>query len=839
MPPETDLSRPLPRERDEAVRTDDGLSSSEAERRLASDGPNELAIGRRSSLLHALRALVFQPLFLLLFAAAAVYTVIGDALEAAGLMASVVVAAGIAVFQDFRTERVLLALRDLSSPRAVVWRDGQARRLASRDVVEGDLLLLHEGDRVPADARVVDAHNLRLDESLLTGEPEAVRKFGGAPLFANTLVVAGTARAVVTATGARTQFGLIGGAIQKLDEARSPLQRDTARLARLFGVAGGVLCMLVVFWQGLVRDQWIDGVMRGLTLALAILPEEFPLVITVFLAIGSWRLAQQRVLTRRPGAIEALGATTVLCVDKTGTLTVNRMEMATALPQSGVALGELAGTALKACEPRPFDPMERACARWAHEHGAETQEMTRPLQAYPMRPERMVVAYAWAEGDTVQIAAKGAPEHVFDLCGLVGPARDAALAEVQALARTGIRVLAVASAVTPDAPEDVGGLAFRWLGLLGFRDPLRSEVPDAVAVCRRAGIRILMITGDYPLTARAVAVAAGLAESPRVVGGQDLDDWSDAELVRQLPGIDVVARATPLVKLRLVQALQGAGEVVAMTGDGVNDAPALRAAHIGVAMGERGSDVAREAASLVLLQDDFQSLVAAVRLGRRIFANLRQALLYVLAVHVPMIGMSLLPLVLGAPPMLLPLHVMFLEFVIDPACSLVFEAEADRPDSMCRGPRPPRESVLGVREFLRAMLQGAVAFAAVACAYGLVKMSDHDEDAARTVTVTVILLMNLVLILHNRSRGTALFRRLAAPNPAFWAVVATALVAWTAVLHVSALRTAFRLAPLSVERLPLVVLPVLVAFALLEGLSWWTRSRGALRSRKAAPMHMS
>jgi len=800
-----------------------GLTADEARRRLRADGPNELRITQGSSVLHALAALAGEPLFVLLFAASAIYFWLGDRTEALALVASAAVAAAITVFQKYRTERVLIALRDLASPRALVLRDGATLRVAARELVRGDCIVLREGDRVPADAQVIESHNLLLDESLLTGESAAVNKFGGAALFANTLVVAGQATASVTATGARTQFGLIGSAIQGLTDATTPLQRDTAQLARWFGTAGGALSLLLVLGYGLIEGQWVEGVLRGLTLAMAILPEEFPLVITVFLALGAWRLARQQVLTRRAGAIEALGAATVLCVDKTGTLTLNRMQMARTMPADGQTPLQLAQISLLACEPQPFDPMEQACLRWALDQGALAPPPEQLRRRYPLREQRLVVGHAWDDGSDCRIAVKGAPEHVLALCALPAPERDVVLDAVRRIAQDGIRVLAAAGAQADAPPGDLADLTLEFTGLLGFQDPLRPEVPQAVSECHRAGIRILMITGDYPATAAAIARAAGIAAEPRVVSGDELAQWDDAALAQRLRAIDVVARATPMAKLRLVQALQGAGEVVAMTGDGVNDAPALRAAHIGVAMGQRGSDVAREAASLVLLRDDFQSLVAAVRQGRHIFANLRQALLYVLAVHVPMVGVSLLPLALGAPPMLLPLHVMFLEFVIDPACSLVFEAERDGRDAMARPPRAVREHVLGLSHMLAALVQGGLAFGAAAATYALASHAGASEPATRSATVSAIVLMNLALILHNRSADRGLFARLRSPNPVFWAVAGATVVAWGAVLALPSLRALFRLDAPSVAMLGWLLPGVAVAMVALELFGRWRR----------------
>jgi P-type Ca2+ transporter type 2C len=827
-----------------------GLSEAEAAERLRRDGPNEVTTTQGSSVLHALGALLREPLFMLLFSAAAVYTWLGERGDALALMASAVVAAVITVVQRYRTERVLLALHRLSSPRALVLRDGSARRVPSRELVIGDCIVLSEGDRVPADARVVQAHNLRLDESLLTGEAVAVHKFSAADdspgavaamVFANTLVVAGRGQAIVSAVATRTEVGRIGEVMHGLDEAVTPLQRDTAQLARVFGAIGIACSVLLALGYGLIKGQWSEGILRGLTLAMAVLPEEFPLVITVFFALGAWRLASAQVLTRRTGAIEALGAATLLAVDKTGTLTCNRMRLArVAVVDASVevvgdgdspspAALDLARVAALASEPEPFDPMDQACRRWAdRSYVLPPQEQLR--KRYPLSPERLVVGHAWALDDGWHLAAKGAPEHVLDLCRLVETESSRVVDAARRFAADGLRVLAVATAehIGDEPPAGLPDVAWTFVGLVAFEDPLRPEVPAAVQDCRRAGIRLLMITGDYPATAAAIARSAGIADEPRVVDGAELAGWSDQEVRAQLPNLHAVARATPLVKLRLVQLLQQDGHVVAMTGDGVNDAPALRAAHIGVAMGQRGSDVAREAASLVLLKDDFGSLVAAIRQGRRIFSNLRQALLYVLAVHVPLVGTALLPLLVGAPPLLLPLHVMFLEFVIDPACSLSFEAEPDRADVMTSPPRAVNEHVLGARQIAHAAIQGLLALAATAAVFAICFAAGASEGVTRGLVVTSIVFMNIALILHNRSASTA------APNRVLWSVVGVTLAAWGTVLAVPMLRALFRIDLPSVSLAAAMLGCVAVSVGLLQLLRHRSRVRDIHAVRRTA-----
>lgn len=431
------------------------------------------------------------------------------------------------------------------------------------------------------------------------------------------------------------------------------------------------------------RGDWTQGLLAGLTLAMSLIPEEFAVVWTVMMALGAWRLAQQQVLTRQPQAIEALGTTSVLAVDKTGTLTVNRMALvglADAQTQATVGDGSpvpstllpLLNAAAHAASDDGIEPMDRAIGR-VHEHsGVGPWPRDGLLRRIGIAPQRLYVSHWWRDAlGRGRVVVKGAPEAVQDLCDEL-PAEAEALAA--AMSQQGLRVLAVAEGEWNGAAAEAAELPrLHWLGLLGFLDPLRDDVPQAMRECQAAGIRVVMITGDAPLTARAIARAAGL-QATEVLAGAQIGALDDAQLQAQLKSVSIFARIAPEQKLRIVRALQAQGHVVAMTGDGVNDAPALRAADIGVAMGERGTDVAREAASLVLQDDSFTSLVAGVRLGRRIFLNLKKSVGYLLAVHVPIVAVALLPMLIGGPPLLLPLHVVFLELLIDPACSLVFDS---------------------------------------------------------------------------------------------------------------------------------------------------------------------
>jgi len=763
-----------------------GLSAQEAARRLGEAGPNELPTAKPRNLVKQAWDVVREPMLLLLVGAGTVNFLIAEPLDGILLMVSVVVVIGVSIYQAHKTESALAALRDLSSPRALVVRDRVQVRIPGRDVVTGDVVVLGEGDRVPADAVLVDAVNCSVDESALTGESVPVRKTAAAPgavsgmgppggdatpwVFSGTLVVKGRGIAVVQGTGAATELGRIGTALRTIEPALTPLQREVHRLVRFVFVIGVLAAGAVVVVYGATRGDWLEGLLAGIATAMAMLPEEFPVVLTLFLALGAWRMSQHHVLTRRSPVIETLGSATVVCVDKTGTLTMNRMTVRELVIDGAVHVldggplpeqfHEITEFAVLASPIDPFDPMDRAFKILGAEYLAGTEHLHRDwelVREYPLSEDLLAISHVWRSPDLQQyvIAAKGAPEAIADLCHFDAGARAALTTEVEVATAGGQRVLAVARARfarSDGLPTTQHDFAFECLGLVGLHDPVRPGVAGAVAECRNAGVRVVMITGDYPGTALAIAREVDLDHRAGCITGSEIDTMSDDELVDRIRTVNVFARMVPEQKLRLVHALQADGEVVGMTGDGVNDAPALRAADIGIAMGARGTDVAREAAALVITDDDFASIAGGIRQGRGIFDNLRKAMAYIVAVHIPIFGMSLLPLFVPSWPLvLLPVQVAFLELIIDPACSVVFEAEEIDPLIMEREPRGLGEPIFGRRALTLAFFQGLSVFAAVAAVYLWAVLSGRPDDVVRSVAFTTLLVGNLSLILVNRS----------------------------------------------------------------------------------------
>ena len=846
----------------------EGLSQMQASVRLAELGPNALDTEPPRTLAGRLLDMAREPMFMLLVAAALLYIVLGDLVEGLTLSLFVLAVLGLTFWQEGRAESALQALRSLTQPQARVLRDGQVLRIPSSEVVTGDLLLLAEGDRVAADGWLLQADNLQVDESLLTGESVPVGKRaaphetpGPTPpggedspaVFAACHVVRGQGQARVTATGSGSQVGQIGAALAHTREAASPLQQQTARLVRRLAFGVALLCLLMLLTLGLRDGNWLGAALSAIALAMALLPEEYPVVQTLFPALGARWLTQDGVLTRRINAIETLGAVSVLCTDKTGTLTQNRMSVAALatgaakapqvlhwpgadLPVLAPEFRPLLEHAILASAPEPFDPMEHAFHRMGVEHLQNSGHLHADwtlVRSYPLSPALPAMSHIWQTGDASgngnghSVSAKGAPEAVLDLCHLSQEERQQWLDTANRMAAQGLRVLGVARGQLSgqDFPDSAHELSFGWLGLIGLSDPLRADIPEAVAQCHSAGIRVLMITGDYPATARVIAAQAGIPDD-QVLSGAELAELDDAALRERLRGVHICARITPAQKLRLVQALQASGEVVAMTGDGVNDAPALHAAHVGIAMGLRGTDVAREASDLVLVDDRFSAIVRGIRTGRRIFDNLGLAMRYIFAIHLPIGLLALWPL-WGGPALLLPLHLALLELVIDPACALAFEREPEAADVMRRPPRDTRQALFGAQAMGQALGQGLALLLALGLSLAWLSTSGlaaPDSPMARSLALAVLVIGSFALIWLGSDRH---WRR---PHPLAWALGAGSLGLLVVLMHWPALAQPLALAPLPWPAWAMVGVCTLGSVATT---TWLLQGLAARRQRRA------
>ncbi len=790
-----------------------GLTFIEAAQRLKTGGYNELPSHNKRGFLRILFEIIRQPMFALLIGGGFVYLLLGDRVEALFLLVFACLSVMITIVQESRSEKVLEALRNLASPRATVIREGKKISIAGRDVVMSDLMVVTEGDRVAADATLISAHDLLLDESLLTGESVAVGKLAQQTLidrqlnnrlavtpggenspyvFAGSLVVRGTGLAQVHATGARSEMGKIGHALKTIDSQQPHLQKQLHGLVRNFTVIGAIAGGVAVLLYGLLRDSWLEAMLSGIALGMSLLPEEFPLVMAVFMAMGAWRISKARVLTRRASAIESLGATTVLCTDKTGTLTENKMSLVSihtndetwTESNNEVVTADIQTvleTAFLACSQQPTDPMDIAIHKLEKANIGKNVvnfDKYQLIRAYGLRPDCFAVAniLSNSNGDTTAYA-KGALETISALCHLTEDQLSTIQNQAEKLALIGIRVLGVAQAKINATqlkalPETLHDYKFEYVGLIGFADPLRANVPAAVAECRTAGIRVIMITGDYPTTALAIGRQAGL-DYEQVLTGDAIEKMTDNQLIAALKITSIFARIRPNQKLRIVQLLKQNGEVVAMTGDGVNDAPAIKAADIGIAMGGRGTDVAREASSIVLLDDDFGSIVKTIRLGRRIYDNLRKAIEYIIAVHIPIAALAIMPLLFGMPLILTPIHIAFLEMIIDPACSVVFEAENEENNVMQRPPRDQKIPLVLGKRVLWAVIQGLIVSAMLAIILVATRQMQLIEADSRTLLFTSLVIMNMGLILINRSFSASILTAVLKPNRSLWILLST------------------------------------------------------------------
>ncbi len=802
-----------------------GLTHHEVEQKLAREGYNELPSSKPKNVFQIALGVVKEPMFLLLVACGTLYLLLGDLQEGLMLLSFVFVVMGIEFFQEKKTEKALDALKDLASPRALVIRDGETIRIAGRDVVTDDIVVLQEGDRVPADAVVVSCINLSADESLLTGEPVPVSKRewkeddttftpGGDDLpivYSGSMIVQGNGIVRVVATALNTEIGKIGKALQSVKDEPTQLKREMGTLVKRLAIIGVVMCVLVIVIYTLTRGDLLNGFLAGITLAMAMLPEEFPVVLTIFLALGAWRMSKKNVLTRNPAAVETLGSATVLCTDKTGTLTQNKMTVTRLYNGNDFTdivsgetftdpFHEIIEYGILSSQANPFDPMEKAIINIGDQFLQNSEHIHADWvmeKEYALSKELLAMSRVFSNTGTKEqvIATKGAPEAIFDLCHLDKKSIEKYENAVSEMASTGLRVLGVARAkiIQGELPAIQHDFDFEFLGLIGLSDPIRENVPLAVAECYKAGIRVIMITGDYPVTATNIGREIGIKNPELFITGSELEQMSEDELCKRISNVNIFARVVPEQKLKIVNALKKNKEIVAMTGDGVNDAPALKAANIGIAMGEKGTDVAREASSLVLMDDNFSSIVGAVRMGRKIFDNLQKALAYIFAIHVPIAGLSLIPVFFADMPLILwPVHIVFLELIIDPACSIIFEAEKEEKNVMSRPPKDINEPFFGAKKILLSCSQGIGILLICLLVYFVGLKMDYSASGVRTLTFVTLIISNIAVILSNRSWTSNIFTILFTPNKAVKWVVGGAVFFLILILNIPFLLDLFQ-----------------------------------------------
>ncbi len=741
-----------------------GLSNAEALSGLEQHGFNELSPEKPLCFWKKIWETCAEPMFLLLFGAAALYFILGEHKDALIMLGFVLFIAGINLFQEWRTDKTLHALKELSTPKTRVIRDGELQAINSRDLTIGDLMLVEEGERINADGKIIEMFDLGMDESSLTGESDTVwKKISPAEqdehwqrncCYAGTSVIQGSAIVEVEKVGIGTEYGRISQSLASVIPAKTPLEKQTRRLIQICATIGLVLFVLVWMANYFHQAGIINSILAGITLAMAIIPEEFPVILTVFLSMGAWRLARKQALIRRMPSVETLGSVSVLCVDKTGTLTKNQMTVQELAPFDSATTEDLLYWASLASETEPYDPMEKAILAKAESSGVNKAQIfsNKLLSEYPFNSASKMMGHVWEIEGQPCLAAKGSPESILPLCNLNQVAAKQIENLQQQMAMNGFRVIAVARRKNmAEIPHELSDNRMQLLGLIGLEDPPRETVPDAIRVCDKAGIRVIMITGDNGITAKAIAGKIGLANAGEVITGKELENMSDKELNEKVKSVNIFARVIPQHKMRIVKALQENGAVVAMTGDGVNDAPALKLADIGIAMGKRGTSVAREAADMILLDDNFTTIVETVKDGRRIYDNIKKAVGYVFVVHIPIALMALLPPLLHIPMLLLPVHVVLLELIIDPTCSIVFERQPADKDIMSRPPRSPSAGLISSGMLIKAILQGLAIFAVAFSVCLYLHNKNYGIELSRTFLLLTVAFSNLMLAFINQS----------------------------------------------------------------------------------------
>ena len=796
-----------------------GLSQEEALERLKKDGPNELSAANPRNFFTISLDVIKEPMFILLALCCILYIILGDLEQALILSVFVVVIIGITLFQSWKTESTLNSLKELSSPKSLVIRDSQELYISSRELVIDDILILNEGDKVAADVIVLNTANLMVDESSLTGESVPVRKNiweekssitrpgeeGGVVVYNGTLITQGMAYTKIIATGKNTELGKIGSALKSITKNDSRFQLEVAKLVNRMLIIAGVLCLVIIDCFAL-RNDLLKGLLTSITFAIAMLPEEIPAVLTIFMALGAFRISQKNVLTRKMSAIETLGSITVLCSDKTGTITENKMKLSEVFHQGESykiaqeplpeKFHHLIEFAILASKENSFDPMEKALMNMISTNLVDAEHLHQDwklIQEYPLSKDLSAMSRAWTSKDKKEFSfySKGSPEAIFDLCHLNTDEIEELTAVATDLASRGLRVLGVAKSKSTleYIPGEQHDIDFEFCGLLGFSDPIRPGVKEAVADCYSAGIKVIMITGDYHITAQNIATEIGLKNPDKFITGNDLAKLSDEELQIRIKDTSIFSRVIPEQKLRIIDALRKSQEIIAMTGDGVNDAPALKSSDVGIAMGATGTTVARESADLILLDDNFSSIVSAIKLGRRIFENLRKAMSYIVAVHIPIAGLTLIPVIFSSlPTIFFPIHVAFLELIIDPTCSIVFEAEPATKDSMLKAPRKTTDPILNHRKLISSVLQGFSVLLLVLGVYLLAVQAKKPEGEIRLLSFGTLLIGNFFLALVNKSWTHKSISEAFFENKAFIIVLLVVISSFSLIIFLPSLR---------------------------------------------------
>lgn len=821
-----------------------GLTSAEVEESRRTHGNNSLELHEDRIFLNVVKEIVLEPMFIILLAACIIYFLMQQYQEGFIMLVAIFIVAGISLFQEYRSRNAVQALKKISAPHARVIRNGILTQVLTDDIVTGDLLQVEEGEIIAADGLIVSANDFTLNESILTGESFAVRKTADniSTVYKGTLVTSGSALISVTEVGLKTMFGKIGLSMKEIRSEKTPLQQQIKSFVKYMVWVGAGAFVIVVVVNYVKSGDFMHALMHGLTLAMSVIPEEIPVAFSTFQALGAFRLLKNQVIVKQPQFVEALGSATVICADKTGTLTQNKMSIAFIYDaQSGKSIStdnnadipiEVLEYAMWSSEITPFDPMEKAIhSLYAATTMDDKRARFRQIHEYPVggQPPMMTHIFNSPESGNI-IAVKGATEGILRHTHLSPAAVLETEEQILAYARKGYRVLGVGKASWPDNnwPASQEDFSFEFLGLLAFSDPPKENIHQLTEQFLRAGIRLKMITGDYPETALAIADEIRLPHNGQVLTGKEILTLSKEQLLEKVKDTNIFARMFPEAKLKVIDALKENGEVVAMTGDGVNDGPALKAAHIGIAMGQRGSEVAKNAAALILTDDDLGHMIDAVALGRKIYDNLKKAIQYIVSIHIPIILIVTLPLLFGwaFTDIFTPVHVIFLELIMGPTCSIIYENEPMEPGTMSRPPRKMSTTFLSLRRLLVSLVQGAMITAAC-LGIGYYFMNEGaSENSIRTLIFLTLLFSNIFLTLVNRSFEHSIFQTIRYKNNLVPLIIGLTLLFIAGLLFIPFLQQLFLLESLPVNQ-------VLTAAAVALAGTCWIEVLKIFRNKQA------
>lgn len=795
-----------------------GLSNEEVKQQRQLHGEN-IGVEKDNIIKQLIFSVVKEPMFILLMVACAVYFILGELAEAITMLAALFFVAGIDIVQNFKSQRAVKALNKITSAKVKIIRSGETIELPSREIVTQDTIVCEEGTIIPADAEVLFSYDFSVNEAILTGESASIEKQTGDQIIQGTLVVGGYCYARVQAIGQKTTLSGIGRMVKEAGQTKSPLQEKVDSFVKTMVLFGGIAFLFVWAYHTWESGSLLHGLLHGLAMAMSVLPEELPVALSTFMALGAYRLLKIGIIAKTPKSVETLGSATVICVDKTGTLTKNLMEVTHVYEfsdrqeinykEQGQS-SEVLEYAMWASEVNPFDPMEKSIHST---FGQYTSSDRRPdfkmIKEFPLSGKPPVMTHIFGNGQGERVfACKGSLEGIVDLCKLGSEETKAALAKGQEYAQQGLRVLGVAKGnwkeeSLPNKQEDI---RFEFLGLITFYDPPDENISKVISQFYDAGVRVVMITGDYPETAIAIAKNTGI-KTNRIVTGAEVQSMSETELEQAVGESHIFARISPEQKLMIIEALQNIGDVVAMTGDGVNDAPALKAAHIGISMGKRGTEVAKEAAGLILSDDNIAKMVEAIFLGRRINENLKKAFRYIISIHIPIILLVTLPIFLGWLPAMLftPIHVIFLELIMGPTCSIIYENEPMRQSSLLKPLDNSSKNLLKQSELWLTILQGVIITIGCLAAGYIAQVKGGDEEIVRGYIFGTLIFSNIFLTLANRSFKQNILKTILIKNRYIPIIIGISVSLLLLINFIPFLNTIFMVSSLGLQELLIII----------------------------------